>query len=227
MRLSLSKLSLLASVGVGAVALLSAQAGAGDHPLYISMFGGASMLNDVNTIKQEGGGQQYTVGFNTGYILGGAIGMQVSDELRTEIELSHAAWGANRVRYMTSDGGVDRDAASGTLNATYLLANLWIDVPNNGAFKPYVGGGLGVGFANANVPFSGDENDGMTGGGTGFAFQVGGGIRKALSEKIDLDVGYRFKGITGINFGSLAGEQHFNGANIYSHNLQLGLTFHF
>ena len=228
MRLSLSKLSLLASVGASAVALLSAQAGAGDHPMYISMFGGGSFLNDVTSIKQESGGQNYSASFNTGYIIGGAFGVHVNDRLRGEIEMSHAGWSAKGFSGLTNDGGVT-STASGTLDATYLLANLWFDLPNNHAVTPYLGGGLGVGFVNANVLFNNfNHDDGYTGGGTGLAFQIGGGLKKALTDKIDFDVGYRFKGITGINFGSLENSnQPYNGANLYSHNLQLGLTFKF
>ena len=235
MSLSLSKLSLLASVGAGAVALLSAQAGAVDHPLYISMFGGASMLNDVNTINQEGK-EPYSVGFSTGYIIGGVIGAQLTDRLRAEAELSHAVWQANHmsVTARTEEGHRNyAGTATGPLNATYLLANVWYDLPTGGTVTPYIGGGAGVGWANANLRFSqsdpveGEPGDGYGNGGMGFAYQLGAGFRVPLSEKLELDAGYRLKGITGINFKSVDRESPYNGANLISHNFQIGLTFQF
>ena len=216
----MNRISVITCVSLAAIALTAPAASAAPFQPYVSLFGGASFLNDLNVINSSG--THYTWKFNGGYILGGAVGVKWNDLLRTELELSHAVWTANHWS-KTYDGGYN-GAASGNLTATYLLGNVWLDVPTNSMVTPYVGGGLGVGWANANV--TGDNGAQLLGGNSGLAFQLGAGLKFAVSESVDVDLGYRFKDLTNITFSDQNGNP-WTPTNLVSHNFQLGLTLKF
>jgi opacity protein-like surface antigen len=218
---------LMFSVAVSAMGLISSQASAADAvdpitglPMYVSVFGGASFLNPVKT---DFYGSQYTVKSKTGYILGGAIGVKWNDMIRSEIELSHSSWTAKS--YASSAGG-PFNRASGNISATYLLGNVWLDWNNDSAMTPYVGGGLGVAWADADTSFFGNTY-GYGPGEAGLAFQLGAGVKYDVTESIAIDVGYRFKGVKGIDFDDNDGSGVYEDADLNSHNVQVGLTFSF
>jgi opacity protein-like surface antigen len=215
-----SKTVLLASVALVAVAFISTSANAADamapakSAFYVSVFGGASLLNDVSGVYNS---TVNIVGrFNTGYLLGGAIGAHISDHFRAEVELSHSSWGLKDA----SIYGGPFMPASGTANATYLMGNLWYDFSNGSAFTPYVGGGLGAAWSNLQVnagPVSSTS--------TNLAFQIGVGAKYAISDNIDLDIGYRFKDVQNVNWTEPSGT--LAGVGLVSHNIQAGITFNF
>lgn len=182
------------------------------------MFSGVSFLNEVNGFSTA---SSYSAGVRTnpGYILGGAIGAHLNDNLRAELELSHSNWS---VSALSSSGSGFRPAV-GELSATYLLGNLWYDFKSDSAFTPYIGGGLGLGLPNQDFTAnSGVKSDTPL----EFAFQLGVGAKYALSDKIDLDIGYRFKDIP--NFTqNFPGFTNITGESFASHNVQVGLTFNF
>lgn len=224
------KKSLLAATAILALNLFLADARAADvtpaeaSGFYVSLFAGASFLDDVDTKVDFGTyDRDYSVDTKTGYLLGGAIGMRIWDPLRAEIEISHARWKAKSFDYENTL----TYSASGHLSATYLLGNLWIDIPTHAAFTPYVGGGAGVAWADGDSKFEG-EDIGYDDGELGFAFQLGGGIAFAVTDQLSLDVGYRFKGILDIDFDNgIGAPQGFEGGDLYSHNVQAGVTFGF
>jgi len=74
------------------------------------------------------------------------------------------------------------------------MANVWRDYSVNDRLGLYAGGGIGAG----GYRFSADATDGVgfTVNGNSsivsFAWQAGGGVTYALSERVTLDLGYRF-----------------------------------
>ena len=224
------KKSLLAATAIIALSLFAIEACAADVPeteeagFYVSLFGGASFLDDVDTeVSLTGYEYDYSVDTKTGYLLGGAIGMRVWNPLRAEVELSYARWKAKSYEY---EGSLTYDA-SGHLSATYLLGNLWIDIPTESALTPYVGGGAGVAWVDADTSFNGTAL-GYGDGQAGFTFQLGAGVKFDLTDWVALDVGYRFKGVLDIDFEDAGGTPaDFKGGDLYSHNVQGGLVFRF
>ena len=217
---------IFASIAFAALALASPQAGAADidpvtgYPIYISIFGGASFLNDVKT---DFYGDQYTVKTKAGFLIGGAVGVKWNDIIRTEIELSHSRVQA---KSYNSYAGGSFDPASGPIKATYLLGNIWADLNTGSAFTPYVGGGLGFGWASGDTSFNGN-NFGYGPGESGLAYQLGAGVKYDMSENISLDLGYRFKGLNDIDFDDNDGGGVYTSGDLRSHNVQLGLTYSF
>ncbi|MDE2384598.1 MAG: porin family protein [Alphaproteobacteria bacterium] len=223
MNLSNIRLGVLAGASLLALGLVSNTASATDYKPYVSVFGGASLLNDFTLSTRPY--SHYTVSSNMGYIVGATVGAKWDDRFRTEIELSHAVWGAKDFHYQGD--GSSNGTASGNINATYLLANLWLDMPTGGMVTPYVGGGAGIGWANADVTFIGTGGEGFVNGSGGFAFQVGGGIKIAASENIDIDIGYRLKDLTNVVFTDRDFPVNFGPVSLVSHNFQVGMTYKF
>ena len=157
---------------------------------------------------------------NAGYLLGIAIGTHLNDAVRVEAELSHAAWSDKNIG-STSDQGTK--SATGEASATYLLGNVWFDLHNSSAFTPYAGGGVGVGWAH--VAFNGIDFSQT--GAPSFAFQIGGGVKYDIDAHWAIDAGYRFKGITGLNFTSSDPSYTITDTSLYAHNVQIGISYNF
>lgn len=222
------KKNLLATCAIAALALFAAKAQAADvtapedNSFYVSLFGGASFLHDVDFDFYDG---DYTVETKAGYILGGALGMRVWDPLRAEVELSYARWSVDDATADYGFGDVDAEGR-GHLSATYLLGNLWYDFESDSSFTPYLGGGAGVAFVSPDVTFFGSDSFGLQNGEAGFAFQLGGGVKFGLTDNIALDIGYRFKGILDTDFDS-SENGPFTGGDLFSHNIQGGIVIDF
>ncbi len=230
------KNTLLAGVAVASLFLVSGQAhadamdasAADSMGLYVSVFAGASFPRDVETVYNSSGTiYDVSLGLKTGYLLGGAVGMNITDMLRGEVELSHSRWKADDYNATSSTGATYAGTASGDVSATYLLANLWVDIENDSSFTPYIGGGMGAGWADASTSFGGGAF-GYGDGELGFAFQLGAGLKFDLSENASIDLGYRYKSILNVNFDEVGGGLNaFTSGDVNSHNVQLGLTYSF
>jgi opacity protein-like surface antigen len=226
------KLCLLAGVSTFALALGWSSAYAADAIVdvpraedlwYVTLFGGASFPNHVKTDYDAG---RYSVDLDTGFVIGGAVGRRINDTFRVEGELSYARYKASDYSYSFPAEEPGSGPASGNLSATYLLANVWADVAHFGEANLYVGGGIGAAYVTADTRFDG-EDYGYGPGGWGFAGQVGAGVTYAVTQNIDLDFGYRFKAVTAVDLDDNDGGGTYENAKLYSHNLQLGVTFKF
>lgn len=198
---------------------VAAPADTGFKP-YVSVFVGASFLNDVNTVSSHS--IPYTARFNMGYILGGAAGVKWNDLLRTEIEFSHNSFGAKDY----SSNGKAFIGASGPMSATYLLGNVWLDLPTHSQFTPYIGGGVGYGWANADLTFT-EPKYGYQNGSGNLVWQLGAGVKFSVRDHLDIDLGYRYKALDNINFSNNTSGYTYTGGNLRSHNIELGLTYNF
>jgi len=180
--------------------------------------------------------------FDTGWLVGGTVGYEMGNGLRGELEVTYLNAGNKKVKGLTGfyDDGQDvvfTDGslkAGGNLDATFVLANLWYDFNDTGTFKPYVGGGLGVAFVDQNLKAGGfkliDDSS------TNFAFQAGAGVKWAMSDALDLDLGYRFKGALDAKLkdtrawtdGTVAGASFARSKDdLFVHTVQVGLTYKF
>ena len=233
--------SLLATVATATLLLACTQANAEDVApgnsmgLYINVFGGTSSPSDVKTYFDYEA-HDYALDLKTGYLFGGAIGMSITDMLRGEVELSHSGWKAKGFNLSGVDGFgnpvFDSDSASGEMSATYLLTNIWADMHNKTAFTPYVGGGAGAGWADANTVFNVSgcpmcATSSYDKGEMGFAFQLGAGLKYDFTENVAMDLGYRYRSILNIDFPNALGFGTFKDGDVNSHNVQLGLTYNF
>lgn len=189
-----------------------------DTGWYLSVFGGGVWLNQADAE----GVASYSFDGDMGWLLGAAVGAHITDNLRGEIELSYS-----QIDLTTAtSGGVTVDVLDGTGAATYLLGNLWYDISTDSGFTPYIGGGLGAGHVSTSGTLPGP--DGFDVEGWGVAYQIGAGVKFAVADNVDLDLGYRYKGIVGADLTTTDGDTSdnvtFDGGN---HVLQVGLTVGF
>lgn len=166
-----------------------------------------------NTPLPAGASVGWTTEFDTGYTLSAAIGRRFANGLRGEVELAyqnndvdtHNNVQAAGIPLDNEDVGVLISGAPpqgatvgaivgdgrGSVETTFLMANLYYDFTQYGAFTPYVGAGLGVGFVNVDYAPSGVGivNDDET----VFAYQLVAGASYDLSDRTALFVQYRYR----------------------------------
>lgn len=220
---------LLAGVAVTAMVLAAPQASSADYTAssgtgykpYVSLFGGASWLTKNPHGYATGGPTPADLLMNNpGYIIGGAVGVDWGNQLRTELELSYSRWTSDKAYYSSTN-----HTAKSDVTATYLIGNAWYDIKNGSMITPYIGGGVGVGWTNINA-FQGTGLAAQFNS-SGLAFQLGAGLRFNVSENVAIDAGYRFKDIVGLNYNSSNPSEVATDTSLASHNFQIGLTLQF
>jgi opacity protein-like surface antigen len=108
--------------------------------------------------------EDYDVRFDS-VIAGGGIGYQGSPMFRTDLRFDHA---------------FDYDIGRNSVSLSTATANIYLDLPLDSVVKPYIGGGLGYGFAD------GDLDDGAMAG------ALTGGLSFDVNQSVAVDIGYRF-----------------------------------
>lgn len=99
-------------------------------------------------------------------VIGGGVGYQFNDNLRTDLRADWAGIG------------------NGDTSFTTVLGNVYFDIPTQTIVTPYLGAGVGYGWADDN----GDNTDGV-------AFGLMAGIEVNLTDNLSADVGYRYRQI--------------------------------
>lgn len=196
---------------------------------YVTIFGGVSPIgSSENDVFNNVGLFLFSSDFGAenGYNVGAVVGLSLSNTTRAEIELSYTE---NEVNSFNSLG--TSISATGDLAGTFLMVNLWYDVPVNSVVTPYFGGGAGIGrIEGSGFGFNpGGTFTPISGSSTDLALQIGAGLRWGLSTGGALDIGYRYRtvGYDGLNFVSGAGTDSFENGTLESHNLNIGYSFSF
>ena len=117
-----------------------------------------------------------SIDYNVGWALGGAFGVGFDSGLRLENEL---------VYRQTSPR-----TSGGDLWALAWMLNVWWDARNSSPITPYFGGGFGFGRGHVASPGLIDNS------GSGIAYQAGGGLDCKIDQRLSLDVGYRYFGLS-------------------------------
>jgi len=188
---------------------------------YVSLFGGASFLEEFDiTYSHSGTAGISETKTDPGFIVGGAVGMDINPNMRAEVEVSYFESDVSRLNYPYDPVSY---SASGDVNSVNVLMNVWYDFDMGGGFAPYIGGGAGVGFVDARAAWSDPYNE-LVGSDAGFAFQAGGGLRFQLTEMIGADLGYRYRGILDVTLPSDDPDQVNASTDIYGHFVQAGIS---
>jgi opacity protein-like surface antigen len=107
-------------------------------------------------------------------------------EGRVELEYSRRSNPLDRAKF--AEGSF---SGEGSIRADSLLVNFFGIFHDAGSWAPYVG----IGFGAARIEASGLKVTGVpmgSGSAVVFAYQVGGGVDVALTDRLSLDIGYRF-----------------------------------
>lgn len=189
-------LPLLAASIATATALLASTVVAGDYAssgkelvsypsdetgFYFEGFGGALFLDDISGT----GADRIDAGFDTGWIAGGALGYQLTPAL--SLELEGATGEADLDSFAVN--GANVAAFSGDLAFTQATVNLIYEFGPENRITPYVGVGIGAGFADADFVYPGTRiNDDDT----AFLYQAIGGVKIDLGPRTEFFAEYRF-----------------------------------
>jgi opacity protein-like surface antigen len=165
-------------------------------------------------------------GFDPGYLLNVAVGYRLPARLRAEIEFGYAEYGADSITpasvFPTSNGITFSHPVGSDLHRIMGTVNLFYDLPVQGRFVPYVGGGLGIIHAlQTTITFQsasgGHFTSNLASGDKGVAV-LEGGVTIALTDAIAIVPAYRYI--------RSAGSIHNNGTEI-AHVAKLGMRYSF
>lgn len=223
---------LLALTPIAQAADLDVEAAPRGFGWYVSVFGGWSIADtDINFATTTAASDviEAEAELEDGFMAGAALGAYFNDWIRAEIEVSghwHDADGESVTSPLipgtTTTADLDGDA-----DATFVLANLWLDVPVGDVIRPYIGGGVGLGKLDVELDTTGGTNV-IDDSDWAFAYQLGGGIAFGLSSNIGVDVGYRYKAINNAELeASAAGGTVDVETDYRSHNVLVGLRIGF
>ena len=200
----MSRPSLLTSVAVFVFVLGASLEARADGPTnaipggswYVSAFGGGAFMEDYTVSSAAFGGITNTLETDAGFIVGGAAGLEFMPGWRGEIEVSY--WQVDPDSW--TNAGFVGAGLNGHVSSVNVLANVWYDIELNTIVEPYLGGGIGIGFVDGDLSTTNGIGVQFDGDDTGFAYQVGAGLKFALSPMMDIDIGYRFRGVTDVQF---------------------------
>jgi opacity protein-like surface antigen len=155
--------------------------------LYVSGNIGFAMASDSDLTDSTVPGVTVNTEFDTGLALGAALGYNFN-RFRVEGEISYQKNDIDKI----GSPGVILDP-TGDAVALSFLVNGYYDFINSSAFTPYISAGLG--FAQVefnNLDISGLGFSSSSDKDTVFAYQIGIGVGYAVTEKVTIDVKYRY-----------------------------------
>jgi len=128
----------------------------------------------VQALRSLGGSVSGDLDYDTGYLLGTAVGYGVTPNFAVELEYAYR--NADATLNQTLSDGVDRVRFSegGNVTSNAVMVNVlyrFDPMGATGAVQPYLGGGIG----GVQVDFDGDKTD------TEFAYQLMGGVSYAVN----------------------------------------------
>ena len=164
---------MIAAAMIGATAATSAHA-----ETYGKIFGGAVYGgdHDINATIPGVGTGAGEFDTDTGYVVGGAYGVNASSFLSLEGEI---AYRSNNVESGVV-AGVPFDG-DGNLTALSFMGNAILKAPSTSGFTPYVGAGAGA----ARIGGEGDHD-------LVFAYQAFGGVSRDIGSNITAGLEYRY-----------------------------------
>jgi opacity protein-like surface antigen len=185
-----------------------------DNKIYISAnLGYAMAQNTDTTIGTSSGAIEYEPGFAGAAAVGFGF-----DYGRAEAEISYQRNGLDKVR--VSGSVLD---ASGDISNLALLFNGYLELFKiENVVTPYLTAGMGVAMVDiSGLPVkSGDSYTTDSHKDTVFAYQFGAGVGYTVSEKLTIDLKYRYFQTSDLTFGNTI-------ASYGSHNFYLGVRYTF
>lgn len=205
----------------------AAAAGAADadHGIYLRLDTGASFSRNA--------GQDVGTDVGTAGIVDGGVGYRFNPFLRGDVTLGYRnGYRIDSTKIMEGLTYSSRGAVDGLTG----LVNIYVEPIRFGAFRPYVGGGVGfarnrVGNVSVSVLDYNGTLDGNTS--TSFAWQGSAGVGIELTPNLTADIGYRYmdmgEGVTGshVDFTEWTQDNWTSKGYLRAHELQVGLRYQF
>ncbi len=182
-------------------------AAAGCNGLYIGVRGGGS--NPTIDDKTAGSNRFDTGG--TDLMLSGALGYR-HNYFRAEVEYIWRDTNEKKDKPVYDpDFDIYVGGATGELDYTSYMFNIYLDLAPYTWFTPYLSAGVGMTRLEYTFKYAdGTDNYDKD----NFTWSVGGGISAKMTNKLNLDVGYRY-----FDFGKI------DGAQLHNHEVYGGLRY--
>jgi opacity protein-like surface antigen len=160
----------------------------GVSTLYLRGHGGLGFLAEADT---SGPGNTANVDFDLGYVLGGALGVEMENGIRIEGEIGYAANDVDSVTGAAAGIAFNSGNVNGSVSSLAMMGNLAYDLDLGGGIKPFVLGGIGLVRISVNdVSIAGtpvaDDSDWV------FGYQFGGGLKYDLTHQVGVEASYRY-----------------------------------
>lgn len=165
-----------------------------------------------------------------GNLVVGASGLMGYDFTESGMPMSLEFSGNWRARHDLDIGYINGGLQGVKSNVQTLdfMASLLYDIDLGYELTPYLGGGVGVAYADL-------ESENLNGGlitpmqdsdTTNFAWSLQGGVKYPLDEGVKLRVDYRYVDLGTIETSAAPGGERFE-ADLYAHDVRLGVTWDF
>ncbi len=159
------------------------------------------------------GGLNTDVHVEGGYNIGGAAGVYIMPNTRTEVAIGYHS---NEVD--TASNGF---TARGDLNALSFMTTVIQDIPLGGGLRPFVGAGVGAVRLNPDFTLNNGANSRAEAKDWNFAWTATAGIAQDINDHVSVETRYRYINAGEYDFGSgPEGDYH-------NHALLAGITMKF
>lgn len=204
---TMKKLPLLV-VFIGMMLIVVSASHAEDEP-YVSLNAGYLIANnaEVKTGDTVAGRLEY----QDGYLVSGSLGRWLGDQWRVESEFQY-----QRNKIDSATGIVTGTDENGHTEIMLLMGNVYYDFNNRTRFTPFLTGGLGYAWLEANN-FTFPLGDTKA---RSYAFRIGTGLAYQLDERLLIDFKYQYLTLSDPDFSTVETE-------FRSHNFSMGVRFCF
>jgi OmpA-OmpF porin, OOP family len=209
---------------------LSASAFAKDDFWYVSLQGGPSLFENQKHRLVTAGvpevGTAVQTNSKTGFNVAGELGYDFG-LFRTGLELGYQRAGLGDVINVRGIPAVGPSGGktSGNTSVMSFMLNGMFDAASGESWTGSIGAGVGVAQYKASKYTNGTAPAFLNDSDTGFAWQVLAGIRKAISDNVDLNLGYKYFNMPKIN--TVAANGAALRTKLSTHNVMLGFTYNF
>lgn len=203
-----------------------------DSKLKLDSDGNVSDFGSLDSKSDSAFGGSFAVGYD--------LQQNMNIPIRAEIEYALRSESKGKYSRPYDDGsGLIKGSGSMNFKVQSVFLNIYYDIETGTKFTPYLGGGLGVAIIDANGKLQLSQDDvvyldqSASNTETNFAFNLAAGVGYDVSDKLTMDLGYRYadfgEGKTGeipvrtfLGNDSLAGK-----ARIVAHEVLFGIRYKF
>jgi len=180
---------------------------------YFSTHGGIAMPRTAETIDASEPDTVFDLDFDNAFLINAAVGLR-GGNYRSELEVLYQNHDLDAVS--ASDATVTNP--SGRVKALTGLVNAYYDFDTGRTgFTPYITGGLGYTMADMSIHMTVDDEAGtLNENANAFAFQLGVGVGYPISERVTVDLRYRYFSARKLNFDDVRSE-------LRTHNFMAGI----